>query len=102
VKERKFDVYTGSEPRFEQPTDVLKRAQRCALTLRRECQGQHVVAVTHGDVIAFMMLWAMGRPITPEEKQLLYQSYLDYASITSFTYETILGTEVPEFEYIKP
>jgi broad specificity phosphatase PhoE len=102
VAERDWDVYTGNEPPYEQSVDVLARAQQFIAEVRQQYVGQHVVAVTHGDVIAFMMLWAKGMPITPKHKQVLYQGYLAPASITTFVYQTRVSNEVPSIEYVKP
>lgn len=102
LEERKWDVYTGSEPPFEQPTDVLNRALKFTLMMRKEHQGEHVVAVTHGDMIAFLVLWSKQLPITPQQKQTLYDSFLTYGSVSSFTFYTLSETERPEFKYAQP
>ena len=101
LEKRNWDVYTGSKPPFEQPTDVLNRVQKFILKVRKESRGKHVVAITHGDVIAFTVLWAKELPIASEQKQVLYKSFLTCASISSFTFETDLETEIPKFEYAK-
>lgn len=102
VAERDWDVYNGNEPPYEQSVDVLARAQQLVAEVRQQYIGQHVAAVTHGDVIAFMMLWAKGMSITPKHKQVLYQGYLAPASITTFVYQTMLRAEVPSIEYRTP
>jgi broad specificity phosphatase PhoE len=92
-----WNVYEGNEFPFEQPTDVLKRAQKFTWAARQEHSGKHIVAVTHGDVIAFMVLWARQLAITNEQKQTLYQTSLTYASISSVTFATLSETETPRF-----
>jgi broad specificity phosphatase PhoE len=101
LAERDWDVYTGSEFPFEQPADVLRRTLEFTLAVRKEHQGQHIVAVTHGDVIAFMVLWGRQLPATSQQKQTLYKSFLTYASVSSLAFETMLPAERPR-EFIKP
>lgn len=102
LAERNWDVYSGTEQPYEQPMDILNRAHIFMRQTRSKYFEKNVVAVTHGDVIAFMVLWAKQLPITPQEKQALYKSFLTYASISSFTYETSEVTEIPKFEYFQP
>ena len=102
LAERNWDVYSGTKQPYEQPMDILNRAQIFMQQTRSKHFGNNAIAVTHGDVIAFMVLWAKQLPITPQEKQALYKSFLTYASISSFTYETSEVTEIPKFEYFQP
>jgi broad specificity phosphatase PhoE len=103
VRERGWDVYTGNEPPYEQPVDVLERMQQFVAEVRQQYAGQHVVAVTHGDPLAFLMLWAKGMSVTPAGRLLLYREhYLVKASITTFTYQTTSGDEVPGVDYVIP
>jgi broad specificity phosphatase PhoE len=98
LEERDWDVYTGTQAPFEQPLDILNRTLKFTQAIRKEYPGEQVVAVSHGDVIAFMVLWARQLPIAPQQKQGLYQTCLTYASISSFTFETSSETEIPRFE----
>jgi broad specificity phosphatase PhoE len=102
VAARDWDVYTGNKQPYEQPSDVLRRAQQFVAEIRQQYMGQYVVATTHGDVIAFMMLWVKEIPATPQEKLRLYQGYLAQASVTTFTYQTASEHEVPSIEYVAP
>jgi len=102
VAERNCDVYTGTDLPYEQPSDILCRVRKFVANARREFPGGQVVAVTHGDVIAFMMLWSLGEPITAQHKHELYQDYLGYASITPFVFDTDSEDEVPGLAYIVP
>jgi broad specificity phosphatase PhoE len=102
LEERGWDIYTGSSSAFEQPIDVLGRAKKFVLLTRKESQGKQVVVVTHGDVIAFMVLWAKQLPITPKHKTVLYKSSITPASISSFTFKTDLEAELPQCEYPLP
>ncbi|MEW6221358.1 MAG: histidine phosphatase family protein [Thermodesulfobacteriota bacterium] len=56
------NVYQDSRPPFETPADVLGRLIRFLGQVRRRHSGQWVAAVSHGDPIAFLILWAHGQP----------------------------------------
>jgi broad specificity phosphatase PhoE len=102
LAERNWDVYTSTKPPYEQPIDILNRAQNFTWQIRSNYLGKNIIAVTHGDLIAFMVLWAKQISVTPQDKQALYKSFLTYASISSFTYETSGRTGIPKFEYFQP
>jgi broad specificity phosphatase PhoE len=98
-----WDVYTGSGPEYEQPRDILARVQRFLSNVRRACAGRQVAAVTHGDVIAFTVLWAKGRPVTPERGSLdLPDGYPALGSICTLVYETEAPHEMPALRYQRP
>ncbi len=63
---RRWDLYSGSPRGFEQPADVLVRARRFLDLVRWRHGGARVIAVTHGDLIALAILWALAAPLTPE------------------------------------
>jgi len=101
------DIYTGAAPGFEQPADIFQRAQTFVLTVRKEHPGTHTVAVTHGDIIAFMIVHAKGLPLVPANKLRLAAlgisgGYPAPGSITTFTYTTDLEDERPETGYYRP
>ena len=81
-----WDTYTGNQPPFETAAVVLARVLRFVLLCLRRHPGQTVVAVTHGDPIAFLMLWAWAQPIAPEPKALMYVDYVAVASIATFEF----------------
>ncbi len=81
-----WDIYTGNQPPFETAAGVLARVLRFVLLCLRRHPGQTVVAVTHGDPIAFLMLWAWAQPIAPEPKALMYVDYVAVASIATFEF----------------
>lgn len=88
---RDWDLYTGIDPTYEQPPDVVARAREFLTQVRREYTGQHVVAVSHGDVIAFTALWAFGVALIPANKHTLDNHGLDEAypapaSLLTFIY----------------
>lgn len=98
IAERKWDIYTGALPPYEQPADLLCRVRNFVETVRKEYLGKEVIVVTHGDVLVFMTLFAMGKPITQQAKEDYFtNAYPGPASITSFTYQTQAEHEVPVF-----
>ena len=104
---RQWDAYTGTPPEYEQPGDVLDRARQFIAQVRQVCDGQHVIATTHGDVISFLILWAHGLPVDPQYKQTLSTlgipgNYPAPASISTLTYHTAAPDEVPEIEHFVP
>ena len=101
------DVYTGAGERYEQPGDILKRVRKFVSRTRRRFAGKHVVAVTHGDVVLFMVLWAGNFPVTAEYKKKfdtlgLLNEYPAPASITTFCYSTETDDERPSIAYYNP
>jgi broad specificity phosphatase PhoE len=107
VDARQGDIYTGTDAAFEQPVDIVSRVLKFFRLVRRYSAGKHVVAVTHGDVIVFTMLWAKGFALSPENKIRLKTTgfpagYPAHASITSFTYRSPSEDERPSVDYLQP
>lgn len=107
VRSRGGDVYTGIGPEYEQPEDILKRVQKFISRTRRAFSGKHVVAVTHGDVILFMVLWAGNFAATPKNKKKfktlgILEEYPATSSITTFSYTKDLKNERPSIAYFNP
>lgn len=102
LDERKWDVYTGVDPSYEQPSDVLSRGQRFISEIRKGHSGQQIVAVTHGDFIAFLVLWFKGILCTPQNKQLIYDEKLAYASVTTLIFETNVDGKFIGMNYTAP
>jgi len=101
------DVYTGTVPPFEQPIDILNRAQKFVRRVRKHYAGRHAVAVTHGDAITFMILWAKNLSLLPEYKGKMAPlgipgGYPAPASITTFAFRTEAPDELPQVKYVKP
>jgi broad specificity phosphatase PhoE len=107
VDTRGGDIYTGAAACFEQPQDIVARTQRFIARMRKHYDGRQVAAVTHGDIITFMVLWAKGFDLTPENKNRLKPagypvSYPAHASITTLTYPTTSPQRKPQVSYRQP
>ena len=107
VHSRNGDVYTGTDPNYEQPEDILHRVQKFLFRTRRTFRGKHVVAVTHGDIIFFMILWASHLSTTPLNKKKfrtlgILKEYPATSSITTFSYSTRIKDERPSIAYFNP
>lgn len=107
IDARDGDVYTGGDACNEQPRDIVERTLRFIARMRRQYAGGQVVAVTHGDVITFMVLWARGFDLTPRNKTRLLQAgypaaYPAHASITTLTYGADSAGDKPTIKYTVP
>lgn len=72
LEQRGYDLYTGEEPPYEQPADVLRRLlDFAAEVMGGPHAGGHVAAVTHGDPLTFLLGWALGLPVGPATRNLL-------------------------------
>lgn len=92
--ERNWNIYTGIPPPFEQPIDVLARIKKFLSSIRMQYAGSHVVAITHGDPIAFALLWANGSPIAAGIKP---DPYPEPASISTFCFEGDRANGLPSY-----
>lgn len=104
---RNGDVYTGVVSKYEQPEDILLRVQKFLFRMRRTFAEKHVVAVTHGDIIFFMILWASHFAATPLNKKKfttlgILKEYPAVSSITTFSYSTSTRDERPSIAYFNP
>ncbi len=102
-----FDLYTGNQPPYELQNDVFARTQQFITQARLDYNGQEIAAITHGDIVAFMFLFAKGA--TPDMRQKgqmqtlgLPEEYPATASISTLTYSTDDPHEVPEYSYLRP
>ena len=98
--ERSFDVYSGVGIGFEQPEDVLSRARKFIRGVLTGHNGQNVVAVSHGDLIAFTLLWANKIEIEPKNKADLYSTYLQPGSVFAFNFDDNEINELPEVQFV--
>jgi len=104
---RNGDVYSGVDSKYDQPEDILQRVQKFLSRMRRTFPEKHVVAVTHGDIILFMMLWASHLSTTPLNKKRfttlgVLKEYPAVSSITTFSYSTDKKDERPSIAYFNP
>jgi probable phosphoglycerate mutase len=95
VERSHWDIYEGIPASYEQPIDVLGRALKFITAVRRKFPGECVLAVSHGDLIYFLTLWAMGQALINNKDQPFYPAP---ASLSSFIFEGA-GTEKPEYNY---
>ena len=107
VDARNGDIYTGVAACFEQPEDVVRRASKFFRRVRANHPGGCTAAVTHGDIVTFMVLWAKGFAPTPKNKTRLLdagypESYPAHASITTLVFKTACRQERPEMDYFRP
>jgi len=107
VHSRNGDVYSGTNANYEQPEDILHRVRKFLFRIRRAFHGKHVVAVTHGDIIFFMILWASHLSTTPLNKKKfktlgILTEYPAVSSITTFSYSTSTKDERPSIAYFNP
>ncbi len=101
------DVYTGADAGYEQPEDIVVRTRKFIRRLRARYAGGEVAAVTHGDVVTFMVLWAKGAAVIPKNKTRLPETgfpaaYPAHASITTLTYRSDDLEERPQVDYHRP
>ena len=92
MQQRHWDFYSEIEPPYEMPADILARALAFFAHARAEYPGQHIVGVSHGDLIAFAILWAFGRPATGAAKRELIDCGVDDlypapASLSTFRFD---------------
>jgi broad specificity phosphatase PhoE len=103
---RRDDYYTGVGPPYEQPADIVGRVLAFFENVRRLHAGENVLAVTHGDIIIFTMLWARGLAPSPENKANLhalgFNGYPATGSLTAFSFRTDSPNEIPEVRYLLP
>lgn len=96
LEARAFDLYTGVGPPYEQPAAILARARDFIDDICARFAGRHVVAVTHGDVITFLLVWALGHPPEPSARNCLAEwglpePYPACASVTTLHFQTLAG-----------
>lgn len=107
LEQLKFDLYIHNLPGYEQPQDVLTRMRQFIARMRRRHAGEHVLAVTHGDPITFVIQWAVGLPIGPRWREALVEfglsgGYPATVSMTTLTFESDNPDERPMLNYAEP
>jgi broad specificity phosphatase PhoE len=107
VDHRLGDIYTGSGESYEQPDDVASRVRRFFSRVLKSYSGRSVVAVTHGDVVAFAVLWASRAEVSARNKAGLHKfgvsdGYPATGSITTFLYHSDSVDDPPDIIYTRP
>lgn len=88
---RNFDMYTDTQPPYEQPIDIQNRVLDFMHHICKTYPKQEVVAVSHGDILVFAYMYAKQAELNMDTKSDLMALGLpdDYpatASIMSFTF----------------
>jgi len=107
VDRKRGDIYTGAGAEYEQPVDIFLRVEKFLSRMRRQFEGEAVAAVTHGDVITFTVLWALGWELAPHNKIRLKAAgypvgYPAHASVTSLVFHSTADDERPKIVYRQP
>jgi broad specificity phosphatase PhoE len=97
-------LYRDVSPVFEKPQDILNRTLRFFKRAGNAFRGRQVVAVTHGDIIVFSLLWARGCPLDPALKGRLQplgvqEGYPAHASVTTFCFNARHDGHRPSTRY---
>lgn len=107
VDRKRGDIYTGAGNGYEQPSDVFARAEKFFRQMLKRYEGEQVAAVTHGDVVTFTVLWALGEELIPRNKTRLKPAgysvgYPAHASVTSLIFGAPATDERPIVTYRQP
>jgi broad specificity phosphatase PhoE len=107
VDARDGDLYTGAAACYEQPPDLVRRTRIFFKRILKRFAGADVVAVTHGDIVVFAALWAMGADLDPKNKSRMKKigypvAYPEHASITRFTFDCDNSENPPRIDYVNP
>jgi broad specificity phosphatase PhoE len=102
-----WDGYSGAPPDYEQPAAIVARLAQFIEEIRRQHTGETVVAVSHGDPIAFLFLSLTGKSLLPGNRFNFVEiggsdSYPAHASIMLLEYRWADPAEVPAVSYYKP
>ena len=105
--ERDWDIYTDNKEPHEQPQHIVERAGLFFAGALAKHSGQHIVAVSHGDVIAFTILWAKNQPLDWRHKGEntrfgFSDNYPQTASITTLAFDAHNPGALPEVSYLRP
>jgi len=101
LEERNWDLYSGTDSKYEKPEDVFKRVKQFVSEVCLGHVEQQIIAVTHADTIAFCMLWIQELPYSPEKKQQLYTDFLAPGSVTTFVFRVAREGDLSRIECVK-
>lgn len=107
IDRKRGDIYTGVPVPFEQPADIFNRVHGFVRYVRRRFAGEQVAAVSHGDVIVFTVLWALGWELLPANKGRLREAgygapYPSHASVTGLVFAADGADERPKVTFAQP
>ncbi len=107
VRSQAGEVYASAGRQYDQPRDVFQRSRKFIAKILTTYPGQHVAAITHGDVIVFTLLGFRELPLTPEAKTMLARlglpfTYPETGSVTTLSFLTGSTEESPRVHYFKP
>jgi broad specificity phosphatase PhoE len=99
---RNWNIYSDTQAPFEQPIDVFNRSASFIRKTIREFPGKQIIAVTHADVIVFLLLWVHGYEVNYPNKSLIEHKKIDIpfpapASVTTLIFQD--EKKHPNFEY---
>lgn len=92
-------MYDNLDEGYERPEDIVSRLQKFIARTRKLYPGQEVVAVTHGDMVLHLQLWARNLPLTHEVRRSI-QPYPATASLSTVRFED--SASHPAFEFHVP
>jgi broad specificity phosphatase PhoE len=93
------DIYRDIPDEYEQPQDLVRRVRRFVRRISKEFSNQQVVAVTHGDIIFSIRMWA-GNVTNISEKRTDSALYPSLGSITSIHFDA--DEKVVRMKYREP
>ena len=72
IKARNGDIFTGVNPPYEHPRDFLRRSLKFIRKIQNQYPNQEVIAVTHGDIVRVIILWALGLSLEQDNKDVKF------------------------------
>lgn len=94
-----WNLYENLEDGYERAEDIMSRVQKFTAQMRKKHAGQEIVAVTHGDIVLFVQMWARNLPLNHVARRSI-QPYPATASINSLIFHD--GRNQPDFEFRVP
>lgn len=96
IKARNGDIFTGVEPPYEQPKDFLHRLLKFIRKVQKYYPNQAVIAVTHGDIVRVIILWALGLSLEQDNKAVEFPGT---GSVIKLEFDSS-NLERPNLEYL--
>lgn len=104
MEKLEWNFYHDVAPPYEKPEDIVARMVKFFELARREHTGEHVIAVSHADPIAFAILWAGGKPPAADRRKRLTECGIsaDYPAPASVTTFSFVADRLVDFRYHAP